>query len=151
MITINNEQNIPIDTDLLKKDAEKILAFLGYKTFDLGILLASKEYIHELNKKYRNKDKPTDILSFAYYPDLKAGQKVVATTKEDQNLGDLIICPEYVQEDLNRWQQTFPERMRILLVHGICHLLGYDHIKDEDYAQMQEQETAILNMLEKSK
>jgi probable rRNA maturation factor len=149
MITINNQQSIPVDTTTLKKNAQKILNFLGYKNFDLGIVLATKEYIHLLNKKYRDKDKPTDILSFPYYPNAQPGKKIIASKKEDQNLGDIIICPKYVQEDLARWNQNFDDRMQTLLVHGVCHLLGYDLIGDKDYKIMHQKETILLEMLKK--
>ncbi len=147
MISLKNEQTMRVDTDTLKKNAKKILQFLGYSTFDLGILLTDTAHMHELNKRYRDKDKPTDILSFPYYPNLKAGEKINARSKEDKNLGDIVMCPHYIQEDLDRWHQPFEERMRILLVHGICHLLGYDHIKDEDYTIMHQKEAEILAIL----
>ncbi len=103
--------------------------------------------MHKLNKQYRNHDKPTDILSFPYHPDIKAGEKIIAQTKEEKNLGDLVICPEYVEQDLACWNQSFQERIKVLLVHGICHLLGYDHIKDTDYEIMHQKEMEILAML----
>lgn len=147
MIVIQNKQSMPIDIDTLKKDAKKIITFLGYGTFDLGILLTDKEHMHELNKQYRNQDKPTDILSFPYHPHLQQGQKIIAQVKEDKNLGDIVMCPAYIQEDLARWDQSFEQRLQVLLVHGICHLLGYDHIKDEDYVIMHQKEAEILAML----
>lgn len=147
MITIIDKQKIPIDKKQLKKDAQRILEYLDYKDFDLGIMLADSAIIHEYNKKYRGKDKPTDVLSFPFYDMLKAGEHVIATSNEQKNLGDIIICPEYVQEDLARWQQSFDTRMRALLVHGICHLLGYDHIKDTDYKIMKQKEEELLQQL----
>lgn len=149
MISIKNSQRkIKVDTKKLKADAQKILNLLGYNDFDLGILLANLKTIHLYNKTYRDKDKPTDILSFAYHPDLKAGQTIQPLSDEDQNLGDLIICPEYIKNDLERWNQTFEHRMQVLLVHGICHLLGYDHIKDSDYKIMKKQEDFLLKKLQ---
>lgn len=148
MITILDKQKIPVDKKQLKNDAQRILKYLDYKDFDLGIMLADSATMHEYNKKYRDKDKPTDVLSFPFYDKLKAGERITATSKEQQNLGDIIICPEYVQDDLARWQQSFDERMRVLLVHGICHLLGYDHLKDEDYAVMKQKEQELLQLLQ---
>lgn len=147
MITLKNQQTVPVDLATIKKDAKKILKALDYGDFDLGILLTDSQHMHELNKQYRHQDKPTDVLSFAYYPALKAGQKIEAQNTEEKNLGDIVICPQYVQEDLDRWGQSFKERMRILLVHGICHLLGYDHIKDEDYVIMHQKEAELLATL----
>lgn len=148
MITIKNQVNkIKVSEKKLKTDAQKILDILKYSDFDLGILLTTNKTIQRYNKTFRHKDKPTDILSFSYHADLKAGEKIKPKTDEDKNLGDLIISLEYVENDAKKWEQTFAQRMRILLVHGICHLLGYDHEKDEDYKVMHKQEQKILKLL----
>lgn len=147
MIALTDNQTIPFDVEQYKKDAQIILNHLGYGDFDLGILLTDNKSIHAFNSTYREKDKPTDILSFPYYPDLKPGERIVPDTEDDRNLGDIIISPEYVKSDLERWDQSFEQRMRVLLVHGICHLLGYDHIKDEDYDVMKAKETELLSLL----
>jgi len=146
----NTQRSIKVNTEQLKKDAALILKILGYNDFDLGILLTTNKTMHEYNRDYRNQDKPTDILSFPYHAHLKAGERIHAESEEDKNLGDLIISPKYVMDDLPRWEQSFEERMRVLLVHGICHLLGYDHIEDEDYKVMHAQESLLLNRLVES-
>ena len=152
MINIKNREfKTKVKTDQLKKDAQCILNLLDYSDFDLGVLLATNKTMQEYNKKYRNKDKPTDILSFPNYPNLKPGERLQPQTTEDKNLGDIIIAPDYVRDDAPNWKQTFEQRMRILLVHGICHLLGYDHIKDEDYKIMKAQEEFLLQKLEENK
>lgn len=148
MIIIRNTQRkIKVNREQLKKDAAIILKTLGYSDFDLGILLLTNKAMHEYNRVYRDQDKPTDILSFPYHPFLKAGERIEPETEEDKSLGDLIIAPHYMMDDLPRWEQSFDERMRVLLVHGICHLLGYDHIEDEDYKIMHAQETFLLKKL----
>lgn len=148
MILIKNSQRkIKIDIEKLKKDTQKILDVLKYSDYDLGILLTNNKKIHELNKLYRDKDKSTDILSFAYHVKLKPGQQIKPKSPEDKNLGDIVISPEYVLEDLARWNTTFPDRMEVLLVHGVCHLLGYDHIEDADYKVMHKKEQFLLKKL----
>jgi len=148
MVLIKNEQNSrEVNTTQLQKDAQALLELLDYADFDLGILLATDEEIHELNKKFRHKDKPTDILSFPFFPHLKAGQRIEVASEDEKNLGDIVIAPNYVYTTLDQWDTSFDERMRVLLVHGICHLLGYDHIKDEDYEVMKKQEEFLLNAL----
>lgn len=145
MISIKNTQRkIKIDTDKLKKDAQFILNELGYSDFDLGILITTDKKMHEYNKEYRDKDKATDVLSFPYHPHLKAGQKIKVTCEEDKNLGDLILAPEYIFNDLPKWNTSFEKHLQRLLVHGICHLLGYDHIEDADYKIMNKKEKALL-------
>lgn len=149
MISIKNTQRkIKIDTNKLKKDAQFILDELGYSDFDLGILITTDKKMHEYNKQYRDKDKPTDVLSFPYHPHLKAGQKIKVESEEDKNLGDLILAPEYILNDLPKWETTFEKHLQRLLVHGICHLLGYDHIEDADYKIMHKKEMALLKKLQ---
>ncbi len=147
MITLKNKQNLSINIEQLTHNVEIILKHLGYSDFDLGILLTNNAKIKEYNLKYRNKDKPTDILSFPFHSQLKAGEKINAKNEDQKNLGDIIISLEYVKADLEQWNQTFEKRMQILLAHGICHLLGYDHIKDEDYEIMKVKEQELLSLL----
>lgn len=146
MILVKNEQKFPIDIAKLKNDAHIILDTLDYTDFDLGILLATPEAIQKYNLHYRNKDSATDILSFPYYH-INAGERIEVTSDDEKNLGDIILCPQYIHDDLARWEKSFQERVDILLVHGICHLLGYDHIKDEDYEVMKLQEDALLEKI----
>lgn len=147
MISLINKQKIPVNTKQLKNDAQCILDYSEYPDFDLGIMLTDSATMHAYNKKYRHQDKSTDILSFPFYENIKAGKRIVAQTDEQKNIGDLIICPEYIHENLSRWGQSFDERMRTLLVHGICHLLGYNHVKDKDYMLMRKKEEELLNYL----
>lgn len=151
MIIIRNTQRkVKLDIAKLKSDAAKILAALGYPDFDLCILLVNETTIHTYNRDYRQKDKPTDIISFPFHPELSAGDIIMPTCDDDKNLGDIIMCPLYILNDLARWEKTFEERLQILLVHGICHLLGYDHIIDSDYEIMKAQEDYLLNILNKN-
>ncbi len=148
MITIKNTQRaIPIDIKQLKKDAQTILRILRYEDYDLGIWLTTNKTIRYYNKTYRHKDKATDILSFSYHPSLKAGERIKPKNEEDKNLGDLIISVEYVERAARDMNVALYERMQVLLVHGICHLLGYDHERDEDYKIMHRKELALLKHL----
>ena len=149
MITIiNRQRKIKINSTALRKQAETMLEVLGYQGFDLGILLTTNASIHKLNKTYRQKDKPTDILSFPFHPELKAGKRIKVLTPEDENLGDLIISLEYVKKDAPKtWGRTFEEHLTALLAHGIAHLLAYDHILDKDFAVMRKIEAKLLQAL----
>jgi probable rRNA maturation factor len=150
MITIRNTQRlIPINIKKLRAQAQHILTILGYADFDLGIWLTSEKTIRHYNKQYRSKDVSTDILSFAYHPDLKAGERIEPKTEDDKNLGDLILAPAYIKKKAPAWDQPFDQRLRELLVHGICHLLGYDHETDADFEVMQKREHWILKQMEK--
>jgi rRNA maturation RNase YbeY len=145
MIHIRNSQRtIKIDTAQIKKDVNTFLKALGYEDFDLGIWITTDATIQKYNREYRHKDKPTDILSFPYHDTLKAGQRIKVKEPEDENLGDLIISAAYVTKDAKRLGISFERRMRRLLVHGICHLLGYDHMKDSEYKVMLAKERELL-------
>lgn len=150
MIFIKHTQRtIKMDLKQVEKDAQKILDLLGYSDFDLGIWLTTNASIRAYNKRYRDKDKPTDILSFPNHPELKPGQRIKVVTEDDKNVGDIIISLEYVKKDAVKLGTTFEKRMKRLLVHGICHLLGYDHIQDDDYKVMYKKEMALLKQIDK--
>lgn len=149
MIVIKNTQRtVALNIPKIKRMLQKIVTIIGYDDFDLGVWFATNKTIQDYNATYRNKNKPTDILSFSYHPNLQAGQKIKVTFPEDKNLGDLILSPEYIQKAAAEMQQSFEERLEVLLVHGICHLLGYDHERDEDFKKMQRKEKMILKKLE---
>ncbi len=149
MITIRNTQRrIDINKAALQRAAETMLKSLGYSNFDLGIWLTTNATIRQYNKTYRHKDKATDILSFPYHTDLKAGQKIVVKNPEDANIGDILISIEYVLKDAaKRWDRYFDDHMLVLLAHGIAHLLNYDHETDEDFAVMQKVEKKLLKAI----
>lgn len=145
MILIQNNQTaVPVDLKKLKSDTQKILKILKLSRFDISIILVDNQTMHVYNRDYRQQAKPTDILSFPYHPELKPGAKILVHTPEDRNLGDLILAPQYILDDLPRWNQDFTTRLEVLLVHGICHLLGYDHIVDSDYEIMKLEEARLL-------
>lgn len=148
MITIHNRQRkIPINVEKLQADAQKLLQLLGYPDFDLGILITTNTSIQGYNATYRMQDKPTDILSFPFHTELQPGQKIKPASDDEKNLGDIIISAEYVFKNKKELPGNFDERMQMLLVHGVCHLLGYDHITDEQYALMHRKEMALLKKL----
>ncbi len=148
MITIKNTQRkIIVNTKQLKQDIQDILDLLHYSDFAVGVMLTTNKTIKHYNALYRHKDNPTDILAFPFHTTVKAGNRIKAKTSDEKNLGDLIISLEYVKNAAQELNTTFEQRLRILIVHGICHLLGYDHIKDTDYKKMHRKELFILNHL----
>ena len=126
MITIKNRQRkIAVNTARIMKTLQTMLKKVGCADFGLGLMLTTNATIRKYNKKYRGKDKPTDILSFPYHTDLKPGQKIKINCSDDKNLGDIIISLEYVKREAKTtWQRSFEEHLTALLAHGIAHLLG---------------------------
>ena len=148
MVNINNEEcTTSFSIEQFQKDAQKILTLMGYADFDLGILLTDNQAIQCFNRDFRSKDEPTDILSFPFYPDLKAGETIIAEEEDDKNVGDLIISLEYIKELCEQENKTINEHLRTLLCHGICHLLGYDHYTESSDKIMKEKESWLAAKL----
>jgi probable rRNA maturation factor len=148
VVTIRNTQRrVAIDVQALQMEVMHIMAIIGYPTYDIGIWITNNRTIRHYNKLYRHKNKPTDILSFPYYPELKPGEHIQPATEEDKNIGDLIISAEYIVQEAKRYNTTFNKRLQLLVVHGICHLLGYDHLTEADFRRMRAKEAAVLRKL----
>lgn len=149
MITIKQTQkSIPFSAKMYHQKAQQILQFLGYDDFDLGIWLTTNRTIQKYNSEFKKEHKPTDVLSFPYHTNLQAGKKIVIRDLDDQNLGDIIISVPYVFANRKGLEGTFEERMDRMLVHGICHLLGYDHVTDVDYKKMIKLENRLLKLIQ---
>lgn len=145
MITITNAQRkYPVNVPMLKAAATAMLTELKYSDFDLGILICNGERMAEYNSGYRGKEGPTDILSFPYHDTLKAGERIEAESPEDKNIGDIILCPEIIEKKRHDWSRSFDDQCVVLLAHGIAHLLGHDHERDEEYVVMQALEDTLL-------
>ena len=153
MITIRNTQrSVKIDIEKLKEAIARMLEIVGYPDFDLGIRITNNKTIRQYNNIYRRQDKPTDVISFPYYPKLKAGEKIKPHDDRDddeKNLGDILISAEYVKDQAKKAGVPFEEHLIRICVHGICHLLGYDHITDSDYRRMRAKEAFIIKTLKK--
>jgi len=148
MVNINNEECVTdLNMELFEKDAQKILALMGYEDFDLGILLTDNQAIQCFNHDFRSKDEPTDILSFPFHTNLQPGQTIIVESEDDKNVGDLIISLEYIKVLCEEENKTINEHLRTLLCHGICHLLGYDHYTESTDKVMKEKETWLAAQL----
>ena len=112
------------------------------KKVSLSLLLSNKKNIKKLNKYFRNKDKSTDILSFPSSKKIKISNNTY--------LGDIIISYEYLDKPKSQDLKLFKEKVIKLFIHGFLHLLGFDHMKNNDYFKMSKEED-ILYKLIKSK
>ncbi len=142
---INKQRAIAIDNDYLQSIVGCMLNEVGYNDFDVALLFSGKDRMRSYNRDYRNKDKPTDILSFPFHPNFAAGEKIIVEHSIEKDLGDIIICPQVVKKDAEkRWGCSFEERLVVLMAHGIAHLLNYDHQTDEEYEEMNQVEAKLV-------
>ncbi|NAZ23390.1 MAG: rRNA maturation RNase YbeY [Thermocrinis sp.] len=127
-----------VESKLLSKIAHRALEVLGLSKVELSIALVSDVQIKRLNKLYRNKDKPTDVLSFPI------GEKV----EDWLILGDIVISVDTAKRQAQELGHSLEEELKRLLVHGLVHLLGYDHeLGGEEEKKFFELEEFVLREL----
>ena len=139
----NSQRSVPVNTDALQRDAERLLSYLKLSAYDLSIWITTDQTIRRFNKQFRGKDKATDILSFGGLEYANSDELF----DDGLSLGDLIIAASFVARMLPELDCTLDERMRVLLIHGVVHLLGYDHETDAEWAEMQVKEQELLRIL----
>jgi len=123
----------------LKKKAERILQILKQDRLELSLALVGNREIRQLNAAYRKKDEPTDVLSFPAGDHLAGGAKI---------LGDVVISVDQADKQAAKAKRSREDELEILLIHGILHLLGYDHERSAKEARiMREMEKKILRAL----
>lgn len=126
------------DYVLSNEEEEEISSILQYayslegkERGELSITLTDNERIHELNRLYRNVDRPTDVLSFPL--------------EEEELLGDIIVSIPKAMDQAKEYGHSFRRELYFLIVHGFYHLLGYDHETPEQESQMFSRQEQVLN------
>ena len=120
---------------------KKILNFLEVdEKTEVSILFSDDDFIKGLNNKYRGINKTTDVLSFCF----KEDDYSFPAVGENKILGDIIISVETAKMQADRLKHSVEREITTLLIHGLLHLLGYDHIEDKDYKIMHKKEKEIL-------
>ncbi len=119
----------------------------------IELLFVDEEEIRRLNRETRGMDKVTDVLSYPSLdgiqgkPLLKAEHPFEIDEEEKLLLGSIVICCQRAKEQAIEYGHSYERELHYLIVHGVMHCLGYDHITDEDRAQMREKEEYILTKL----
>ena len=132
-----DSQELP-STEHFQQWVEAALAPLTEQEFELTIRLVNIDESQALNKQYRKKDKPTNVLSFPFE---------VPTGIELNLLGDLVICVQVVEQEAKAQNKALFDHWAHMVIHGCLHLLGYDHINDTDANEMETLEVEILAKL----
>ena len=126
--------------DNICKKFPKKFRFLNKKAY-LTLLLSNNKKIKDLNRKFRKKNKHTDVLSFPF--EQKKGNL------KEIYLGDIIISFNYMNKPKNLNSKEFKQKTIKIFIHGFLHLLGYDHIKEKDYKKMFLMEQKVFKSIEK--
>lgn len=155
--TINEQTDYKIDEEEISALADKMFHFLEdkgivkntcLKDYDFSKILVSADImicdnkkIHEINKEYRQKDKPTDVITFALFADDESSSDV----EGEIYLGEIIISAEQTKIQAEENKKTFEEELHFLLSHGILHLLGFDHMDEQTYNYMMNLQDQMLD------
>ncbi|TDL34507.1 rRNA maturation RNase YbeY [Jeotgalibacillus sp. S-D1] len=132
------------DTELI----HQLLTFAAEKediqNGECSITFVTNERIQEINRDYRKKDQPTDVISFAMEESGEGEINIIGGEELPRVLGDIIISVQVAQEQAEDYGHSFSRELGFLALHGFLHLLGYDHMKEADEAVMFGRQNAIL-------
>jgi probable rRNA maturation factor len=150
-VALNNMQDL-FETEKLDALAQRVLARIALgkeleEDIEVGVLWVDDSYIHTLNREYRGKDCPTDVLSFALREQIGEEPEVINDPFGEMLLGDIVISLETAQRQAQEYDHTLEREVAFLVVHGMLHLLGYDHVEENDRNVMQQEEEKILSAL----
>ncbi len=139
MVVIQNSINDnSINEQSLIDTLQRVITDLGKGESELLIRIVDRDEIQALNNTYRHKDKPTNVLSFPSDLPIEIDESI---------MGDVVICTDVVLEEARKQKKTFENHLIHMAVHGTLHLLGYDHIEENDAIEMEDLEIKILEKL----
>ena len=146
-ILINDETRI--DANLMETLRKAAAICIGMDNVEVSLSFVSLEEIHELNREYRQVDSPTDVLSFPMFENPDEIQQYAAQMSEcgdedDIPIGDVVICMEKIREQAAEFGHGEERETVYLFTHSILHLLGYDHMTDEDKKEMRQKEEEVM-------
>ncbi len=133
----NRQRRIPLRVETYRTLAEKVLHKLGQPDAELSLSFFSDLRIQSLNRIYRGKDQPTDVLAFSL-----AHSKLAP-----HFLGDVVISAPTAHRQAREHRHSFHREIAWLIIHGILHLLGYDHEKAKDARRMRRKERSLLRQV----
>ena len=143
----NRQRRIPLQVEIYRTLAEKVLHKLGRPDAEVSLSFLSDRRIQSLNRIYRGKDQPTDVLAFS----LAHSKPVRVKKKMDPSpplfLGDVVLSVPTAQRQARERGHSLRREMARLIIHGLLHLLGYDHVKAIDARRMRRKEWAMLRHL----
>lgn len=117
--------------------------------YEIDVSLVDDETIHQINRDYRNVDRVTDVISFAFNDD-KNPADIILNPEVPRMLGEILICLPQAKRQAEQIGNTIERELSFLFVHGLLHLLGYDHMKPEDEAVMFPLQDKILEEASKN-
>ena len=128
----------------VRRAIETVGRLYGAEGAEVSVTLTDDAHIHVINREYRNVDRPTDVISFAL---TESEEPEIIGGGEHEVLGDLIISLERMRAQAAEYGHTELRELSFLTVHGMLHLLGYDHMEAEERQEMEEEQRAVMKEL----
>lgn len=150
IILTNYPEDLKIPAELAEnvtQAIEMVGALYGVEGAEVSVTLTNNAYMQGLNKEYRGIDRPTDVLSFA----LNESEEPEIKDAEINVLGDLVISVERAREQAAEYGHSVRREVAFLTVHGMLHLLGYDHMEEEEREEMEKEQDFVMEKLKISR
>ena len=139
------ELSVPQEyTENVRAAAELVGELYGAANGEVSVTLTDNAYIHALNRDYRGVDRPTDVLSFALN---ESDEPAITGGAELNVLGDLVISIERAEEQAKDFGHSVRREIAFLTVHGMLHLLGYDHMEEAEREEMEAEQRFVMEKL----
>ena len=132
------------DVDAVRRAVLTVGRLYGALDAEVSVTLTNDAHIHALNRDYRGVDRPTDVLSFAL---TESEEPEIFDAPGGVVLGDLVISLERAAAQAETYGHSFLRELSFLTVHGMLHLLGYDHIEEEERLEMEEEQRRVMDAL----
>ena len=147
---LNRQKKVPLAEQPLTEFLDRILREVDFADADVSIAFVSDAQIAKWNQNYRKQKGPTDVLSFPA-PSTRRSKRIqngrVSAKNAGEVLGDVAIAPETARRYARKNGRTLDNEIRILMLHGVLHLIGYDHESKSDYGQMNRIEQKLRRRL----
>ena len=131
-------------TETVRRAVLMVGRLYGAEDAEVSVTLTDDAHIHALNREYRGIDRPTDVLSFAL---TESEEPEIVGGEDHEVLGDLVISLERAQAQAEEYGHTELRELSFLTVHGMLHLLGYDHMEEEERLEMEEEQRRVMEEL----
>ncbi|MCR5690681.1 MAG: rRNA maturation RNase YbeY [Eubacterium sp.] len=163
-LLFENDNQAEFDFDI-EETLNKVIEYaLDYEDFpyevEVSVSLVSEEEIHRINKEFRQVDRPTDVLSFPMMEYERAGDfqsetfeqsLTVSYESEEVMLGDIVLCSQVIKRQAKEYGHSELREFAFLVVHSVLHLLGYDHMEDDERLEMEDHQRKIMEGLQISR
>jgi probable rRNA maturation factor len=147
-VFVADEQSQPLDLPSLRNLASLVISDEGYPdSAEATLLFVSDEEMSAYNRRFLNREGPTDVLAFPVEALLPGVVPETDPAGPPLLLGDVIVAPSYIERQASEFGVTFDAEMSLMVTHGLLHLLGYDHQNDTEAAVMEGRERSILALI----